>query len=137
MTPFAAVGGSPKRQRASQAAGFAAVTIAVAALTGLWASLPVLSSWGSGFPVERPLGALCLTALGLALMHPGRESRIAFAVGLTAAAIAALALVLVLFNVELGINRWASAGGCGAPGFVPGRKRGTGDIYARRQFTRA
>src|SRR5215470_4576521 len=106
MTLFAALGGSLNRQHASQAAGFAAVTVGAAALIGLWANLPVLSSWGSGFPIERPLGALGLTALGLALIHPGKESRVAFAVGFGAAAIAALALVLVLSNVELGINRW-------------------------------
>ena len=54
----------------------------------------------------RPLGALCLAALGLALMHPGKDSRFAFAVGLAMAALGALGLVLVLFNVELGIDRW-------------------------------
>ena len=108
MTLFVGQVGSLKRQRASQAAGFAAVTIAVAALIGWWAGLPLLSSWGSGFPPVRPLGALSLTALGLALMHPGKDSRVAFAFGLTVAALGALGLGLALFNVELGlgINRW-------------------------------
>jgi PAS domain S-box-containing protein len=96
-----------RRQRASQAAGFAAATIAVAALIGWWAWLPLLSSWGAGFPPMRPLGALSLTALGLALMHPGKDSRVAFAVGLSVAALAALVLGLTLFNVDLDIiNRW-------------------------------
>jgi len=75
------------RQRASQAAGFVAVTIAVAVLIGWWAGLPLLSSWGSGLPSMRPSGALALAALGLALMHPGKDSRVAFAVGLAAAAL--------------------------------------------------
>src|SRR5215470_8258178 len=105
MTLFAALGGSLNRQQASQAAGFAAATIGAAALIGLWANLPVLSKWGSGFPIERPLGALGLTALGVALMRPGKESRVALAVGLIATAIAAVGLVLVLSNIELGINR--------------------------------
>jgi PAS domain S-box-containing protein len=116
MTLFVALGGNLNRQHASQAAGFAAVTIAAATLIGLWANLPVLSSWGSGFPIERPLGALGLMALGLALIHPGKESRVAFALGLTAAAIAAVGLVLVLFNVELGINRWLAPTAAVPPG---------------------
>src|SRR5712671_5390260 len=68
----------------------------------------MLSSWGSGFPTMRPSVALCLAALGFALMHPGKDSRVAFAVGLAAAALAALGLGLALFNVELrlGIDRW-------------------------------
>src|SRR5260370_9791320 len=71
MTLFALVR-SLKRQRAGQAAGFAAVTIAAAAFIGWWVSLPLLSSWGSGFATVKPMGALCLMALGLALMHPAR-----------------------------------------------------------------
>ncbi len=116
MTLFADQAGSLKRQYASQAAGFAAVTIAVAALIGLWLGLPELSGWGPGFPIEKPLGALGLTALGLALMHPGKDSRVAFAVGLAVAASAALGLVLVLFNVELGINRWLVPAAAVPPG---------------------
>jgi hypothetical protein len=116
MTHFAALGGSLNRQHASQAAGFAAVTIGAAALIGLWADLPVLSKWGSSFPIERPLGALGLTALGLALMRPGKESRVALAVGLTATTIAAVGLVLVLSNVELGINRWLAPAAAVPPG---------------------
>src|SRR5207245_490379 len=55
----------------------------------------------------RPLGALCLAALGVGLMHPGKDSRLEFAAGLAVAALAALGLALVLFNIDLGIvNRW-------------------------------
>src|SRR5882757_635934 len=64
--------------------------------------LPLLSSWGSGFAATKPVAALCLTALGLALVHPGKNSRFALAVGLAVAAIA----VLDLFGVDFGINRW-------------------------------
>src|SRR5262249_20360340 len=101
MTLFALVR-SLKRQHASQAAGFAAVIIAIAALIGWWARLPLLSSWGSGFATTKPVTALCLTALGLALMHPGKNSRFALALGLAVAAIA----VLDLLGVDFGINRW-------------------------------
>jgi PAS domain S-box-containing protein len=103
MTLFALVR-SLKRQHAGQAAGFAAVTIAAAAFIGWWVSLPLLSSWGSGFATVKPMVALCLVALGLALMHPGKNSRLAFAVGLAVAAIAALDL-LDRFGIDLGINR--------------------------------
>jgi PAS domain S-box-containing protein len=107
VTLFVGHAGSLMRRRASQAFGFAAVTIAVAVLTSWWTGLLLLSSWGAGLPPMRPLGALCLTALGLALVHPGKNSRMAFAIGLAVAALAALGLVLVLFNVDLGlINHW-------------------------------
>jgi hypothetical protein len=97
-----------RRQRASQVAGFAAVTIAAAVLIGWWVGLPLLSSWGSDLPAMRPSGALALAALGFALMHPGKDFRVAFAVGLAAAGLAALGLALALFNIELrlGIDRW-------------------------------
>jgi hypothetical protein len=101
MTLFALVR-SLKRQHASQAAGFVGLTIATAALIGWWAGLPLLSSWGSGFATTKPVAALCLTALGLALVHPGKNSRFALAVGLAVAALA----VFDLFGVDLGINRW-------------------------------
>jgi len=115
-----------KRQHASQAAGFAAVMIGVMALIGLWVGLPSLASWGFGFLTMRPLGALSLVALGLALGHRGKTSRFAFAVGLAMAALAALGLGLVvlviLFNIELGfidrwLARWAIAPGLGAAAF--------------------
>src|SRR5260221_12361758 len=103
MTLFALVR-SLKRQHAGQAAGFAAVTIAAAAFIGWWVSLPFLSSWGSGFTTVKPTTALCLAALGLALVHPGKNSRLAFAVGLAVAAIATLDL-LDRFGIDTGINR--------------------------------
>src|SRR5215467_5792704 len=101
MTLFALVR-SLERQRASQVAGFAAVTIAGAVLIGWWDGSPMLSSWGSTFAPTKPVAALCLASLGLALVHPGKNSRFALAVGLTVAAIA----VLDLFGVDFGINRW-------------------------------
>src|SRR5215467_7186926 len=102
MTLFALVRGL-KRQHVSQAAGFAAVAIAAAVLVGWWGGLPMLSSWGSGFATVKPTTALCLAALGLALVHPGKNSRLAFAIGLAVAAIAALDL-LDRFGVDTGIN---------------------------------
>src|SRR5260370_35901569 len=101
MTLFTLVP-SLNRQHASQAAGFAAVTIAAAVLIGWWGGLPMLSSWGSGFAATKPVAALCLAALGLALVHPGKNSRFALAVGLAVAALA----VRDLFCVDFGINRW-------------------------------
>jgi len=103
MTLFALVR-SLKRQHAGQAAGFAAVAIATAAFIGWWVSLPLLSSWGSGFATVKPVVTFCLVALGLALMHPGKNSRLAFGVGLAVVAIAALDL-LDRFGIDLGINR--------------------------------
>jgi hypothetical protein len=94
--------GTVKRQRASAAAGFAAVAIAGAAFIGWWAGLPVLASWGAGFPAMKPMTAACLGALGLALIHPGRNSRFAIAVGLAAAVLAGLDLL----GIDFGINRW-------------------------------
>src|SRR6266849_2405929 len=64
MTLFALVR-SLKRQHASQAAGFAAVTIAAAAFISWWVSLPLLSSWVSGFATLKPTTALSLAALDL------------------------------------------------------------------------
>jgi hypothetical protein len=116
VTLFVTQGGNLKRQRASQIAGFVAALIGAAAFIGLSADLPVLSSWGTGFPIEKPLGALGVTAFGLALMHPGKDSGVAFLVGITVAVSAALGLVLVLFNVELGINRWLAPEAAVPPG---------------------
>src|SRR5215470_17932010 len=104
MTLFALVRGL-KRQHASQAAGFAAVAIAAAVLVGWWGGLPMLSSWGSGFATVKPVTALCLTVLGLALVHPGKNSRFAFAVGLAVVTVAALDLGQDLFDFDLGIDR--------------------------------
>src|SRR5258706_4200106 len=80
--------GSLKSQQASQVAGFTAVTIAAMALIGRWAKLPTLSSWGAGFAPTKPVTALCLAALGVALVHPGKNERVALAIGLAAAAVA-------------------------------------------------
>jgi PAS domain S-box-containing protein len=104
VTPLVALAGSLNRQRASQVAGFAAVTIAAAAFISWWVSLPLLSSWGAVFATVKPTAALCLAALGLAVMYPGTASGFAFAVGLAVAAIAALDL-LDLFGIDFGINR--------------------------------
>src|SRR5260221_10651392 len=56
----------------------------------------------------RPSGALALADVGFALMHPGKDLRVAFTVGLAAAGLAALGLALALFNIELGLGiaRW-------------------------------
>src|SRR5215813_13274306 len=99
---FFALVRSLERQHASQVAGLAAVTIAGAVLIGWWEGLPMLSSWGSTFAPTKPVAGLCLTALGLSLVHPGKNSRFALAVGLAVAAIA----VLDLFDVDFGINHW-------------------------------
>jgi PAS domain S-box-containing protein len=85
-------------------AGFAAMAIAAAALIGWWAGLPLLSSWVSGFAAMKPVTASCVAALGLALMHPGREQRFAFAAGLVVAVVALLDLGQDLFGIELGIG---------------------------------
>jgi PAS domain S-box-containing protein len=110
VTLFAGEASPLKRQRAGQAAGFAAVTIAVVALIGWWAGLPLLSSWSLGFATMKPVTASCLAALGLALVHPGKDWRFAFAVGLAVAALATLGLGVVLFNLQLGIDRWLAPG---------------------------
>src|SRR5215470_1537014 len=114
---FFALVRSLERQHASQVAGLAAVTIAGAVLIGWWDGSPMLSSWGSTFAPTKPVAALCLASLGLALVHPGKNSRFALAVGLAVAAIA----VLDLFGVDFGINRWlvprAAVPGPGAASF--------------------
>jgi PAS domain S-box-containing protein len=102
MTLYALVR-SLKRLRASQVAGFAAAAIAAAALIGWWVSLPWSSSWGSGFATVKPVTAFCIIALGLGLVHPGKNSRLAFAVGLVVVAIAALDL-LDRFAIDSGIG---------------------------------
>jgi PAS domain S-box-containing protein len=99
--------GSLNRQSASQIVGFATVIIAAVALIGLWTGLPMLSSWVIGSPHMRPAGALAVAVFGFALTHPGKDSRLAFGVGLVIATVAALALALVLSGVDLAvIDRW-------------------------------
>src|SRR5215472_8114609 len=90
VTVFGALAGNLNRQRASQAAGFAAVTIAAVALISWWVSPPLPSSWGSGFATVKPTTALCLAAVGLAVVYPGTASRFVFAIGLAVAAVAGL-----------------------------------------------
>ena len=110
MTPFVGragrSAGSLGNQRASEAAGFAAVTIAAAAFVGWWAGLPLLAAWGLGFAGVNPLVAMCLAALGLALVRPGKDWRFAFAAGLAVAALAALRLGLELFPAEPDRDGW-------------------------------
>jgi two-component sensor histidine kinase/PAS domain-containing protein len=102
MTLFALL----KRQHASRAAGFAAMTIAAVVFIGWWGGLPTRSSWGAGFSTVKPVTALCLTALGLALVHPGKNSHLAFAVGFAVAAVAAVDLGQDLFGFDFGIDHW-------------------------------
>jgi PAS domain S-box-containing protein len=98
--------GNRTRQRASQAAGLAAMIIAAVVLIGGWAGLPLLSSWGPGFPPMRPSTALCIAALGLALVRSGKDSRFAFTVGLAVVAVAAVGLGLILLDIDPGIDPW-------------------------------
>jgi len=102
VTLFVGQAGNLNRQRASQVAGFAAATIGAAAYIGWWVSLPLLSSWVSDFPRTRPMTALCLMVLGLALMRPSKASRFAVGVGLAVTTVAALTLL----GVDFGINAW-------------------------------
>ncbi len=98
--------------------------IAAAVLIGGWTGPPLLSSWVAGFPPTRPSTALCVAALGLALVHPGKNSRFAFAVGLAAVAAAAVGLGLILFKAdpETGIDAWlAPRAVVEGPGAVPFR----------------
>jgi hypothetical protein len=76
--------------------------IGAAALLGWWASLPLLSSWVSGFPRTRPMTTLCIMALGLALLRRSETPRFAVAVGFAATTVAALTLL----GVDFGINAW-------------------------------
>src|SRR5260370_7257972 len=95
---------SLKIQHASPAAGFAAVIIAAAGLAGWWAELPLLSSWGAGLAAMKPVTSICLTALGVALMYPGKDSPLAFAVALPVLILPALHLSQVLFHRALLID---------------------------------
>jgi hypothetical protein len=106
VTRFVDLPGGLNRQRASQAFGFAAMAIAAAALIGWRAGLPLLSIWGSGYFAIGPFAVLMLAAFGLALVHHGGDSRFAFALGLAGIACAAVGLVVVLFDIELGIESW-------------------------------
>jgi PAS domain S-box-containing protein len=109
VTPFVGRGGrlgSLNSERASEAAGLAATAIAAVAFVG-WSAL--LSAWGVGVVAVKPLVALCLAVLGLAVAHPGKGWRIAFAAGVAVAAAAALRLAADLFAADLGAGRWLEA----------------------------
>jgi len=104
VTLFVSQAGNLKKQRASEVAGVAAIMIATAVLMLWWVSLPLPSSWGSSFATVKPMTALCLAALGLAIAHPGKNSRFAFAIGLAVLAFGTLDL-LDRFGIDTGINR--------------------------------
>ena len=104
MTVFVGETGSSDRKHASQAAGFMALTIATATLIGWWASLPMLSSWGSGFAAMKPAAALCLGTLGLGLVYPGKNLGFAFAGGLGVLLISLLDLGQELLGADFGIG---------------------------------
>jgi PAS domain S-box-containing protein len=110
VASFAALASGLSRQHAGQVAGLAAVIINAAVLIGGWAGLPLLSSWGLGFHPMRPTVALLVAALGLALVHPGKDSRFAFGVGLAVVANAAVGLGFILLNIDPGIDPWLAAG---------------------------
>jgi hypothetical protein len=109
VTLFVGQASSLKRQRASQVAGFVAAMIGATVLIGWWAGLPQLYSWGSAFPPMRPFAALTLGALGLALVHPGKELRVAFVVGLAAVAVGAVGLGLMLLDLGPRIDPWLAS----------------------------
>jgi PAS domain S-box-containing protein len=96
--------GSSERKHTSQTAGLVAVAIAATALIGWWIELPLLASWGSGFGTMKPVVALCLGALGLALVYLGKNLRFAFAVGLAVLLIALFDLGQELLGVDFGIG---------------------------------
>jgi PAS domain S-box-containing protein len=97
---------SRKREYASQTAGLAAVMIAAVVLVGWWAELPLLLNWGAGFQATNPVTALCLAALGLALLHPGKNSRFAFTVGLAVVATGVFVLSQDLFGTDFDFSPW-------------------------------
>ncbi len=102
MTSLVGFAGGLNSQRTSEIAGFVAAAIAAAAFIGWWADMPLLASWGSAFAVMQPLSAVCLAALGLALLHPRGDSLFVFAVGLAVVAIAGLDLIMPLFGIYVG-----------------------------------
>jgi PAS domain S-box-containing protein len=101
MTSLVGFASGLNRQRGSQIAGFVATAIAAAAFVGWWADTPLLASWGSAYAGMKPLTALCLAALGLALMRPGGGSRFVFAFGFAVIAIAAVDVTMALFGVNV------------------------------------
>jgi PAS domain S-box-containing protein len=63
-----------------------------------------MSNWDSGIATVKPVTAMCLAALGLALMRPGRASRLTVAAGMAVAAISALDLLDHL-GIDSGVER--------------------------------
>jgi PAS domain S-box-containing protein len=109
VTPPVGPPGRFERLHARQVAGFAAVAIAAAAIVGMGADLPLLSSWGRGLPAMSPVGALCLAALGLHLMQPSRDRGFGLAAGAAVTALAAISLGLALLRAGQGIGLEPSA----------------------------
>jgi PAS domain S-box-containing protein len=101
VTPFIgraeSLSGSQKMQRAGQAAGVVTLMIAATALAGWWGRMPRLSSWGLNFIAVEPPVAIGLAALGLALVHPGKDWLFAWAVDLAVCVLAALGLGMAVF----------------------------------------
>src|SRR5262245_21483695 len=91
------------RQCASQVIRSAAVALASAAFINWWVALPLLPSRGLGFAAMKPITALSVIGLGVALLPSGKTSRLAFAVGM-AAATAGLLDLLDRFGFYLRIN---------------------------------
>ena len=73
------------RRRASRVAGLCAAVIAITGFAGWWwAGLPAMANVGLVFA---PPVALGVVVLGLALVHPGRDGRLAVAAGVAATAL--------------------------------------------------
>ncbi len=106
MTLLAAVPRSPGRRYLSQAAGFAVVIIAATVLLAFWTGRLELASWGLGSPQMRPAGALVFAVVGFALVRPGKDSRIAFGIGVAIVALAFLGLVGLLFDFDFALDHW-------------------------------
>ncbi|MBO0754076.1 MAG: hypothetical protein J2P53_18290, partial [Bradyrhizobiaceae bacterium] len=116
--PAGILTGSLNRQRGSEALGVAAVMIAAVALVGEAGGLPMLSRWSADLPGMKPVAALCLAALGLALV--GKDRRFAVTCGLTVASLATFLLAAELFDLSTGLE-WLSLrslvpAGPGGPG---------------------
>jgi hypothetical protein len=80
--------------------------IAAVVLVGWWAELPVLLRWGAGLEATNPVTALCLAALGLALLQPGKHWRFAFTIGLAVVAAGVIDLSQDLFGIDFDFNPW-------------------------------
>jgi len=106
VTRFVGQAGSLNSHHASQAAGFATMTIAGARSSAGGSGCRLAVELGLGLRHHAPGDGLVPRILGLALVHPGKDSRFAFAVGLAVAVVAALDLSQILFNVEPAIDRW-------------------------------